>query len=352
MKYHLRAVGALAVTTASVLSVAHHATAATDDALASKLWGLELIHAEAAWAASTGAGAVVAVVDTGIDFAQPDLQGQILPGATFTGCADVRPCGNGDFRGPDGNNDGDEHGTHVAGTIAALAGNGIGVAGVAPDAKILPVKVLEAGSGSSQDIADGIRWAADHGADVINLSLGSLPGTQVLSILGVDSVMKDAIAYARAQGALTVAAAGNSSTLLCNDPAFNSEAICVGAVGPDGFHSYYSELPVKLNLKGVSAPGGSGLGGADDDIWSTVPVGTGTNGEADYDSYAGTSMATPHVAGVAALLFAQGRPVADVEQAILTTATTPTFGLFALPAGTWTPVYGYGVVDAAAAVNS
>lgn len=352
MKNHLRAFSAVAVSTASVFTVAHVARAATDDALASKLWGLELIGAETAWSASTGAGTVVAVVDTGIDFDQPDLQGQILPGATFTGCADVRPCGNGDFRGPDGNNDGDEHGTHVAGTIAAVAGNAIGIAGVAPDTKILPIKVLEAGSGSSQDIADGIRWAADHGADVINLSLGSLPGTQVLAILGIDAVMQDAIAYARTQGVLTVAAAGNSSTLLCNDPAFNSEAICVGAVGPDGLHSYYSELPVKLNFKGVSAPGGSGLGGPDDDIWSTVPVGTGTSGEADYDSYAGTSMATPHVAGVAALLFAQGRSVDEVEQAILTTATTPVLGLFTLPAGTWTPIYGYGVIDAAAAVAS
>jgi subtilisin family serine protease len=328
--------------------------AATDDPLFDKLWGLQLIDADEAWAVSTGAGAVVAVVDTGVDFTQPDLQGQLLPGATFTGCARVRPCGNGDFRGPDGNNDSDEHGTHVAGTIAAAAGNGIGVVGVAPGAKILPVKVLEAGSGSSEDIADGIRWAVDHGADVINLSLGSIPGGQLLAVTGLDTVMRDAIDDAYSQGVLTVAAAGNTSTALCNDPAFSGEALCVGAVGPDGRHSYYSELPVKLNFKGVSGPGGSGLGGCADDIYSTVPVGTGSPdcGHADYDSYAGTSMATPHVAGVAALLYAQGRPLAEVEHAILSTATTPTSGLLTIPPGTWTPLYGYGVVDAAGAVSS
>ncbi|HEX8973191.1 S8 family serine peptidase [Oryzihumus sp.] len=332
------------------------AQAATNDPLYGKLWGLQQIHAEQAWSRSTGAGAVVAVVDTGIDFSQPDLQGQVLQGATFTGCQSTRPCGNGDFRGPDGVDNGDEHGTHVAGTIAAVRGNGIGVVGVAPNAKILPVKVLENGSGSSEDIADGIRWAADHGANVVNLSLGSVPGGQLLSITGVDTAMRDAIAYARSKGVLTVAAAGNTSTALCNDPAFDSVAICVGATDQRGLHSWYSELPNKLDLKSVSAPGGAGLsalglpGQCDEDIWSTVPVGTGSAGcgQKDYDAYAGTSMATPHVAGVAALLFAQGRTADQVENAILTTARTPLTGT----RGTYTPLYGYGVLDAAAAVNS
>jgi len=341
---------------ATTLAGATPAQATTNDPFYGKLWGLQQIHAEQAWATTTGAGAIVAVVDTGIDFTQPDLQGQILPGATFTGCASVVPCGNGDFRGPDGVNNGDEHGTHVAGTIAAVRGNGIGVVGVAPDAKILPVKVLEAGSGSSENIAAGIRWATDHGANVINMSLGSMPGGQVLSITGVDTAMKDAIAYARAKGVLTVAAAGNSSTALCNDPAFDSQAVCIGATDKRGLHSWYSELPNKLDQKSVSAPGGAGLsalglaGNCDEDIWSTVPAGTGSSacGQANYDAYAGTSMATPHVAGVAALLFAQGRTADGVEKAILTTALTPGVDL----RGSYTPAYGYGVVDALAAVNS
>jgi subtilisin family serine protease len=343
------AAGALAL--AGVLTTAPTAQAATNDPLYGKLWGLQQVKAEQAWATSTGAGTVVAVVDTGIDFSQPDLQGQILQGATFTGCdTGQRPCGNGDFRGPDGENNADEHGTHVAGTIAAVRGNGVGVVGVAPDAKILPVKVLEAGSGSSEDIADGIRWAVDHGADVVNLSLGSIPGGQVLSIAGLDTVMQEAISYARDKGVLTVAAAGNTSTALCNDPAFGSEAICVGATDRNGLHSWYSELPNKLDLKSVSAPGGAGLTGCDDDIWSTVPGGTGSAGcgEADYDAYAGTSMATPHVAGVAALLYAQGRTVDQVEDALLSTAVTPV----ADARGVWTPLYGYGIVDAQAAVGS
>lgn len=346
------AAGALAL--AGILTAAsttQASTAATNDPLYGKLWGLQQIHAEQAWSRSTGAGAVVAVVDTGIDFSQPDLQGQILQGATFTGCpAGQRPCGNGDFRGPDGQNNGDEHGTHVAGTIAAVRNNGIGVVGVAPDAKILPVKVLEAGSGSSQDIADGIRWAADHGANVVNLSLGSMPGGQAISISGADTAMRDAIAYARGKGVLTVAAAGNTSTPLCNDPAFNSDAICIGATDRNGLHSWYSELPNKADQRSVSAPGGEALTSCDDDIWSTVPVGTGsaTCGQADYDAYAGTSMATPHVAGTAALLFAQGRSVDQVETAILSTAVTPGASM----RGTYTPIYGHGIVDAAAAVNS
>lgn len=338
-----------ALVVAALVAVAPGAQAATSDPLRDKQWGLDQINAEAAWQASTGEGVVVAVVDTGVDLDQPDLAGQLLPGATFTGCADVRPCGDGDFRGPDGANDGDEHGTHVAGIVAAATDNGIGVAGVAPDAKILPVKVLEAGTGSSQDIADGIRWAADHGADVINLSLGSGLGGQLLTIIGVDTLMRDAIAYAREQGVLTVAAAGNSSTPLCSDPAFTSAAICIGATDSAGLHSYYSELPVKLDLKSVSAPGGSGgLTGCDGDVWSTVPEGTGSDTCAggSYDAYAGTSMATPHVAGVAALLFAQGRSLTDVEAAILYTARDPLLGL----RGLWTPLYGYGIVDAAAAV--
>lgn len=157
------------------------------------------------------------------------------------------------LRGTDGVNDADEHGTHVAGTVAAIRGNGIGVVGAAPGAKILPVKVLEPGSGASEDIAAGIRWATDHGADVINLSLGSIPGGQAISITGLDTSMKDAIADARSKGVLTVAAAGNSSTALCNDPAFNSEAVCIGATDGNGLHSWYSELPNKADQRSVSA---------------------------------------------------------------------------------------------------
>ena len=326
------------------------ASATTSDPFRDRQWGLDQVHAAQAWPTSTGAGVVVAGVDTGVDLQHPDLQGQLVPGATFTGCKNQRPCGNGDFRGPDGQNNGDEHGTHVAGIVAAATDNGIGVAGVAPDAKVMPVKSLEEGSGSFEDIADGVRWAVDHGANVINLSLGGTPGTQVLPLTGIDTTLAEALAYARQHGVLAVAAAGNTGTPLCNDPAFSDDVICVAATDRNESKAWYSELPNKPDQKAVAAPGGAGLVSCDDDVWSTVPMGTGSSacGESDYDAYAGTSMATPHVAGVAALLFAQGRDVGGVEHALLTTSRQPVVGV----RGQYSPVFGWGIVDAKAAVDS
>lgn len=329
------------------------ASAASNDPLRSELWGLDQVRAEQTWSSTTGEGTTVAVVDTGVDLDHPDLEGQLVPGATFT-CEEGHEgsCGDGGWKGIDGEGqESDGHGTHVAGTIAAKADNGTGVAGVAPDAKIMPIKVLEDGSGQTEDIAAGIRYAADNGADVINLSLGGLPGTQIFSILGLDTTTKDAIQYARDKGALTVAAAGNTSTLLCNDPAFSSDSICVGATDRDELKSYFSELPVTFRGKGVAAPGGSGrlLGGpCNDDIVSTVPRGTGSGEcyDEDYDAFAGTSMATPHVAGVAALLYAEGRSMENVEEAILSTARNPLLG----NRGGFSALYGRGLVDAEAAI--
>ena len=344
---------AAAACAVGLVVTAGSAGAATDDPLRDKLYGLDQVHAEQAWSSSRGAGTVVAVVDTGGDLGHPAQQGRLVPGADFVCGEQKGSCGDGSWKGQDGEGqEPDVHGTHVAGTIAATADNGIGVAGVAPDAKVMPIKVLEDGSGTNEDIAEGIRYAADNGADVINLSLGGLPGTQIFSILGLDTTMKDAIQYARDKGTLTVAAAGNTSTLLCNDPAFSSDSICVGATDKNEMKSYFSELPVTFRGKGVAAPGGSGrlLGGdCSEDILSTVPRGTGTDecGEGkDYAAFAGTSMATPHVAGVAAILFGQGRSMANVEQAILSTSRHPLLGA----RGGYSALYGRGIVDAEAAV--
>lgn len=343
------AVATSLVGAASLLSTsAGLAHAGTTDPLRGDQWGLDQVHAEQAWATSTGTGATVAVVDTGVDLTHPDLKGNLVAGATFTGCGkQAQPCGNGDFRGPDGQNNGDEHGTHVAGTVAAVANNGTGVAGVAPNAEIMPIKVLENGSGTFEDIAVGIRWAVDHGADVINMSLGGLAGTQVLTITGLETSVTEAIAYANAKGTAVIVAAGNSATAVCNTPAWEPGAICVASTDRNELKSWFSELPNKPDLKAVAAPGGAGLISCKDDIVSTVPVGTGSAscGQKDYDYYAGTSMATPHVAGVAALLFAQGRTLANVEDALLDTARQPGTGL----TGVYSPVYGWGIADAAAA---
>ncbi len=320
------------------------------DPLFDQQWGLQQIHAPEAWDTSTGTGQTIAVVDTGVDLGHPDLKSQLVPGATFTCGGKPAPCGNGGWKGPDGTGQAvDVHGTHVAGIAAAAAGNGVGIAGVAPDADIMPIKVLENGSGSFQVVAAGIRYAADHGADVINLSLGALPGSQLLTITGLQDAAKKAIAYARDKGVVVVAAAGNETAPLCDTPAWEAGAVCVAATDRNEMHAAYSNLGIKPDTKAVAAPGGAAVLSCSDDVLSTVPRGTGSAecGHGDYDALAGTSMAAPHVAGVAALLAAQGRTATEVEQAMMNTARTPVLGA----RGTFSPLYGYGIVDAAKAVQ-
>jgi serine protease len=341
------ATAALSGLTLAAATVAPAATAATNDPLRPQEWGLDQVHAEQAWASTTGSGVTVAVVDSGVDLTHPDLQANLVPGATFVSCPGNGSCGNGDWRGPDGvGQANDTHGTHVSGTIAAVTNNGIGVAGVAPGAKVMPIKALEDGSGSFEDIAAGIRYAVDHGADVVNLSLGAIPGVQALTITGVETTVTDAITYANSRGVLVVAAAGNETFPVCDTPSFENGALCVTATTRDETPAYYSNGALKSDMFAVAAPGGAGTVFCADDVVSTVPRGTGSAacGQSDYDYYAGTSMATPHVSGVAALLFAQGRSLDNVKNALIDTARTPGAGT-----GVYTTAYGHGIVDAAAA---
>jgi serine protease len=340
---------ALGLTAASTPAAAAGVAGTPNDPLYGAQWGLKQIHAEQAWAFSRGRRQVIAIVDTGVDLSHPDLRTKLVPGATFLNCPDKRNgCGSGSWL------DGDEalaspHGTHVAGIAAAVTNNAIGIAGVAPRARIMPVKVLDDDGGNFAEVAAGIRWAADHGADVINLSLGALPGVQALPIVGIEDDAKRAIGYAVRKGVVVVAAAGNESASICGEPAVNANALCVVATDRLEGRAGYSNFGLNQELNVVAAPGGAAFLFCEDDIVSSVPAGTESDCGEDtpgYDFFAGTSMATPHVAGVAALLSAQARSVHEVYEVLRETARTPGTG----ERGVFTPVYGWGIVDAEGAV--
>jgi len=269
-----------------------------------------------AWDISTGAGVVVAVIDTGYR-PHADLAGQILPGYDFISTAAIGNDGNG--RDSDASDPGDGitagacgggqpfsdqpsswHGTHVAGTVAARTNNGAGVAGVAYNAKIVPVRVLGKCGGYTSDIADAITWASGgtvsgvpanpNKARVLNLSLG---GGGACS-----ATMQNAVNGARARGAVVVAAAGNSAMDVRNaSPANCTGVIAVAATGRTGGRARYSNFGA---LVAVAAPGGDGASG----VLSTLNSGRSGPLADTYAVYQGTSMAAPHVAGVAALMLA------------------------------------------------
>ncbi len=253
-------------------------------------WAVNSINAPEAWAQGyTGQGVVVAVVDTGVQFSHPDLNSQIYINAGEIGGNGIDDDHNGyvddtsgwDFYSNDNYaDDGNGHGTHVAGIIAAAA-NGFGATGVAPGAKIMPIRVLGSdGSGSTNSVAAGIRYAVDNGADIINLSLGG----------PLSSVIQTAIQYAQQRNVLVVSAAGNESASLPTYPArlsaSLSNVISVGAYSSAGAIASFSNDVGTSAAVQVDAPGVS--------IYSTY-----LNGQ--YARLSGTSMAAPQVAGLAAL---------------------------------------------------
>ena len=313
-------------------------TGPVNDPLFASQWALDQLNAPEAWArGARGAGTTIAVVDTGVDLAHPDLSSKVVAGHDFV--ADGADC-------PAGPQDENGHGTHVAGIAAAVTNNGIGVAGVAPDAQIMPVRVLDAeGSGAQEDVAAGIRWAADHGAQVINLSLGELPIVGQLEPLNED--IEAAVTHAWESGSLVVAAAGNESFPLCSYPSFAEHSVCVGATDSRGLPSFYSNFPNNPSMLGFRAPGGVGsvFCEDDEDIWSTMWPGSDydcrdSGSLSGYDTLAGTSMASPQVAGVAALLSGQGLTNAQIVERLKQTSSNH---------GLYDPVMGYGIVDADAA---
>jgi type VII secretion-associated serine protease mycosin len=285
------------------------------DPYRSRQWDLTTMNVAGAWQGSTGSGVTVAVLDTGVDASHPDLAGQVLTGYDATT----------DTTG--GDSDPHGHGTHVAGTIAALTGNGIGVSGIAPDVRILPVRVLDAdGSGYDSDTAEGIVWAADNGADVINLSLGGPDRS---------SAITSAVAYAHGKGVVVVAAAGNdrANGSPTSYPGADPGVIAVAATDSGDTVAAYSNAGGYVD---VAAPGSG--------ILSTYPTALGASG---YATMNGTSMASPHVAAAAALLLGARPDLTpdQVETALESSAAD-------LGATGRDNDYGYGRIDAAAALDA
>lgn len=278
------------------------ASAASDpnDPFFSLQWGLSKIGAPAAWEIGSGAGVVIAVIDSGVDLNHEDLASKIVAGHDF-------------IDGDESPQDENGHGTHVSGIAAAITGNGQGVAGTAPEAKIMPLRVLD-GNGACSPCAtsQAIRYAVDHGAKVINLSLAEV-GQEVF---GPGQSFTDALDYAWSHGVIAVIAAGNSYFLTSGYS--NNNAIIVSATNRSDGRPDFSN-GVGSAKWGIAAPGGgSTFDSSSGDIYSTYWDGSDPN---RYAYNAGTSMSAPHVAGAAAVLRGLGLSAQQTVDRLLSTAT-------------------------------
>jgi subtilisin family serine protease len=277
-----------------------------------KQWAMSAFPFIALWQCGKGAGITVAVVDSGVQANHPDLSGRVRPGAAIV---------NGAVQNGGGATDVNGHGTHVAGIVGA-AENGVGVVGIAPQVTILPVRVLDAqGVGPNSDIGKGITWAVDHGAKVINVSIGS--DTKAASVT-------TAVNYAVSHGVVVVAAAGNGGPSGSpRYPAALPEAIAVGALNEAGDIASYSTNGEYVD---VAAPG--------TDIYSTKIPST-------WGEKSGTSMASPHVAALIALIIDARGSISPGSMLRRLTSTATDAG----PAG-FDPAYGWGRINPIAAVNA
>ncbi len=311
------------------------------------------MNVQSAWDVATGSGVVVAVIDTGIT-PHSDLAGQTVAGYDFISASATARDGNGRDSNP--NDEGDWfatnecgvpyssgsswHGTHVAGTVAAIANNNKGVAGVAFNAKVQPVRVLGKCGGSIADIADAIIWSS--GGTVSGVPANATPAKVINLSLGgqgaCSSTEQSAINSARSRGTVLAIAAGNDNANVSGfDPGNCSGVISIAATTKAGSRASYSNYGALID---VSAPGGDGAGGAGD-ILSTLNSGTSTQSTESYAFYAGTSMAAPHVAGLAALMLSKNPALTpdQIETLIKNNAK-------ALP-GSCSGGCGTGIIDAA-----
>lgn len=303
----------------------------TSDPLESKQWQLAKINAPQAWKYSTGRGVTVAVIDTGVDETHPDLQANLVPGYnTLENNSDPH--------------DDNGHGTNVAGIIAEVGGNGIGGIGVAPDAKIMPVRALGEQGGTALSVSTAIQYAADHGANIINMSLGSSQSSQAI---------QSAVNYALGKGVIVVVAMGNDGQNgnPTSYPAAYQGVIAVGATNPQDQVTPWSDWG---SWEAVSAPGYG--------IWATFPnydcalldiakqnpqeLPPEDSIQEGYAAISGTSQATPVVSGVVALMKSIDPSLtpAQARQDLMATARSTTGG--------FDDHYGAGIVDALAAVRS
>jgi serine protease len=315
------------------------------------------INVPTAWDVSTGRNVTVAVIDTGYR-PHVDLATNIVGGYDFISDpfvsrdgnardADARDSGDWNAAGECGAGSGASnsswHGTHVSGTIAARTNNGSGVAGVAFNARVLPVRVLGRCGGYTSDIADGLAWAS--GASVPGVPTNPNPARVANLSLGgggpCGTAMQNAINTARSRGTVVVVAAGNERQNAANSsPANCSGVVVVAATNRSGGRAPYSNFGAIVD---VAAPGGSTNGGTGNGVLSTLNTGTTTPGNDAYAYYQGPSMATPHVAGVAALMLSVNPSLTPAQVETTLRNTTRAFPATCSQCGT-------GIVNARAAV--